>query len=41
MSYKTIATVVRDAEADRSAIETAAAFAEAARGHLECDLSGN
>jgi len=40
MSYKTIATVVRDAEADRSAIETAAAFAEAANGHLDAICLG-
>ena len=35
MSYTTIATVVRDVEADRAAVETAAAFAEAVNGHLD------
>lgn len=41
MSYTTIATVVRDAEADRAAIETAAAFAEAASsGHLDAICLG-
>jgi len=40
MSYSTIATVVRDAVADRSAVETAAAFAEAASGHLDAICLG-
>lgn len=40
MTYSTVATVVRNAEADRAAIETAAAFAEAGSGHLDAVCLG-
>lgn len=40
MPYTTIATVVRNADADRAAIETAAAFAELSSGHLDAVCLG-
>ncbi|MDJ1006432.1 MAG: universal stress protein [Paracoccaceae bacterium] len=40
MTYTTIATVLHDAAADRAAVETAAAFAETANGHLDAICLG-